>query len=139
MQHRFSIIAHAIASISVIASCCSVDSLIAADVTDGPTRLPPIQPVVFQQPLSDAESLPSLKQPELLPPDNKSEKALSLEDLEAMALASNPTLARAEADIQALRGKWLQSGLYPNTVRGYSGYELGYAGTAVNTGAFGQQ
>jgi outer membrane protein TolC len=48
----------------------------------------------------------------------------SLDQLERMALASNPTFAEAEAEIQAARGKRLQVGLYPNPRVGFEGDEL---------------
>ena len=52
---------------------------------------------------------------------------LSLEDLERMALANNPTLAQAEAAIRAAEGRRKQAGLWPNPIVGYEG-----DGLAVN-------
>src|SRR5215510_12718517 len=52
---------------------------------------------------------------------------LSLEDLERMALANNPTLAQADAAIRAAEGRRKQAGLWPNPVVGYEG-----DGIAVN-------
>ena len=49
---------------------------------------------------------------------------LRLEDLEQMALKSNPTMAQAEAVIRAAEGKRVQSGLWPNPIVGYSGNEF---------------
>lgn len=40
--------------------------------------------------------------------------ALALGDLEQLALASNPTLAQAAAQVDAARGRWVQVGLKPN-------------------------
>ena len=51
---------------------------------------------------------------------------LQLEDLEQMALKSNPTLAQAEAAIRAAEGKRVQAGLLPNPVVGYAGEELAF-------------
>jgi outer membrane protein, heavy metal efflux system len=48
----------------------------------------------------------------------------TLDQLERMALGSNPTLAEAEAEIQAAEGKRLQAGLYPNPRVGFEGEEL---------------
>jgi cobalt-zinc-cadmium efflux system outer membrane protein len=48
----------------------------------------------------------------------------TLDQLERMALAENPTLAEAEAKIRAVRGKHLQAGLYPNPRVGFEGEEL---------------
>ena len=48
----------------------------------------------------------------------------TLDQLERMALAANPTLAEAEAEIRAAQGKRLQAGLYPNPRVGFEGEEL---------------
>src|SRR5262245_57627817 len=63
-----------------------------------------------------------------LPPAQPS--ALSLDDLESMALANNPTLAQAAANVRAMRGKWVQDGLYPNPRLSYKGDEMGDENTA---------
>ena len=42
-----------------------------------------------------------------------SQRALTLADLEGIALANNPTLAQASAAIEQERGMWEQAGLYP--------------------------
>ncbi|HMV84995.1 MAG TPA: TolC family protein [Blastocatellia bacterium] len=52
--------------------------------------------------------------------------ALRLEDLEQMALKSNPTLAQAEASIQAAEGRRRQAGLWPNPIVGYEGEGLAF-------------
>lgn len=49
---------------------------------------------------------------------------LSLEVLEEMALAGNPTLAQADANLRAAAGLARQAGLYPNPTVGYYGEEL---------------
>ncbi|HEX4946218.1 MAG TPA: TolC family protein [Blastocatellia bacterium] len=51
---------------------------------------------------------------------------LRLEDLEQMALQTNPTLAQADAAIRAAEGKRVQAGLPPNPIVGYSGEELAF-------------
>jgi cobalt-zinc-cadmium efflux system outer membrane protein len=84
----------------------------------------------------------AIEQPtELLPPGAvENQKPLTLDDLEAMALANNPTLASAASRIQAARGQWTQVGLPPNPVIGYSGDEIGNEGRAGQQGGFvGQQ
>lgn len=53
-----------------------------------------------------------------LQPDN------SLAALEQIALANNPTLIELTAKVDALRGKWVQVGLRPNTHVGFSGQQL---------------
>jgi cobalt-zinc-cadmium efflux system outer membrane protein len=66
--------------------------------------------------------------------------ALSLADLEQMALQGNPTLAQAAASVGASRGKALQAGLCPNPTIGYVGENIGIAGTAGEfQGGFVQQ
>lgn len=52
--------------------------------------------------------------------------AITLDQLEQMALANNPTLAQAESDIKAAEGRWKQAGLYPNPIVGYSGQEFSF-------------
>lgn len=47
------------------------------------------------------------------------EAALTLEELERMALKNNPTLAQAEAAIRAAEGRRKQAGLWPNPIVGY--------------------
>ena len=69
-------------------------------------------------------------------PDESRVDTLTLAELEQLALASNPTLAQAQRRIGALRGKQLQSGLYPNPVIGYSGEEMGDDGRAGLQGGF---
>jgi cobalt-zinc-cadmium efflux system outer membrane protein len=84
----------------------------------------------------------AIEQPtELLPPGAvENQKPLTLDDLEAIALANNPTLASAASRIQAARGEWTQVGLPPNPVIGYSGDEIGNDGRAGQQGGFiGQQ
>jgi cobalt-zinc-cadmium efflux system outer membrane protein len=57
--------------------------------------------------------------------------SLSLADLEQMAVQGNPTLAQAAANVEAARGRSLQSGLYPNPTIGYNGEQLGLRGRAA--------
>lgn len=56
--------------------------------------------------------------------------ALTLQDLEGIALANNPTLAQANAQIQGARGAACQAGLPFNPVMGYIGEQIGVNGTA---------
>jgi cobalt-zinc-cadmium efflux system outer membrane protein len=84
---------------------------------------------VTASPLHRAAPLPDSR-----PPQGTS--ALSLAQLEALALEHNPTLTQAGARIAAARGKLVQAGLYPNPVAGYQGEEMGIAGTAGFQGGF---
>jgi cobalt-zinc-cadmium efflux system outer membrane protein len=73
-------------------------------------------------------------------PDSAPGESLSIEALEQMALGNNPTLNQALRRVQALRGKYLQEGLYPNPSIGYMGEEIGDDGTAGQQGLMmGQQ
>lgn len=49
---------------------------------------------------------------------------IRLAELEEMALANNPTLGMAAAEVRAARARRLQSGLYPNPMVGYTGEEI---------------
>jgi cobalt-zinc-cadmium efflux system outer membrane protein len=51
-----------------------------------------------------------------------------------MALASNPSVARAAALVGAARGNWVQVGLPPNPSVGYEGQQLGSGGLAEQHG-----
>jgi cobalt-zinc-cadmium efflux system outer membrane protein len=53
---------------------------------------------------------------------------LTLEGLEQLALANNPTLAQAGANAEDARGRAVQSGLYPNPTVGYVGEQMGLRG-----------
>lgn len=64
---------------------------------------------------------------------------LTLADLEQMAIAANPSVARSAALVQAARGKWVQAGLPPNPSVGYEGQQIGSRGLAEQDGVFIQQ
>ena len=49
---------------------------------------------------------------------------LTLEQLEQLALANNPTVQAAQAEIDAARGRARQAGAWPNPIVGYSGEEI---------------
>ena len=52
------------------------------------------------------------------------EPGLTLEQLQQMALANNPTLAQAKAGVRAATGRTQQAGLWPNPTIGYRGDEI---------------
>ncbi len=72
--------------------------------------------------------------PDGIPPGGT--EMLGIADLEAIALATNPTIAQAGHRVAALQGKYLQVGLRPNPVIGYQGEEIGDVGTAGQQGMF---
>lgn len=82
-------------------------------------------------PASEEPALVELPEPNRALPD-----ALTLESLETIALANNPAIARAAAQVDALRGKWVQVGLPPNPTVGYVGSEIGNDGAAGQQGGF---
>lgn len=63
-------------------------------------------------------------------------RRLRLEDLEKMALESNPTLAQAAAEVRAAEGRKLQAGLYPNPVVGPTAAEIS-RGPIIRGGEWG--
>jgi cobalt-zinc-cadmium efflux system outer membrane protein len=80
--------------------------------------------------------------PELVPlpkPQSAAAEGFTREDLEQIALTSNPALARAGAMVGAARGAWVQSGLYPNPSVGYEGQQLGSGGLAEQHGVLFNQ
>lgn len=56
--------------------------------------------------------------------------ALTLQDLEGIAMANNPTLVQANAQVQGEQGAAYQAGLPFNPVIGYVGEQIGVNGTA---------
>src|SRR3984885_9176989 len=52
------------------------------------------------------------------------EPGLTLEQLQEMALANNPTLAQAKTGVESAAGRLRQAGLWPNPTIGYSGDEI---------------
>ena len=73
--------------------------------------LVPGGPQVHQHPqASDAAAKPS--------------EDITLEELQQMALANNPTLGQAKAGITAAAGRTRQAGLWPNPTVGYTGEEI---------------
>jgi cobalt-zinc-cadmium efflux system outer membrane protein len=72
-------------------------------------------------------------QPEaLVAPEPSS--GLTLVDLEGIALANNRAIQEAFARVEATRGRWVQAGLPPNPIIGYSGQQLGSSGQAEQNG-----
>lgn len=120
---------------------------------DRPVRLSPpvshtggtLRPVSNIQPVEAsprAHLPPSSPAPEALPqvrPQPANDSALTLADLENMALSGNPSIARAAALVQAARGNWVQVGLRPNPTVGYEGQQLGSGGRAEQHGIYAEQ
>jgi cobalt-zinc-cadmium efflux system outer membrane protein len=75
----------------------------------------------------------ALRQPEVLPPVEP-EGGLTLDCVEQLALAGNPSLAEAAALVRSARGQQYQVGLPPNPIAGYLGSEIGNDGQAGQEG-----
>jgi len=68
------------------------------------------------------------------------ESQLTLANLEGMALANNPSVARAAARVRGASGNLLQVGLPPNPTLAYEGQQLASSGRAEQIGvALGQE
>lgn len=63
----------------------------------------------------------------------------TLDELTEIALANNPTLVQAVADVQAARGNWVQVGLYPNPSMAYLGNQIGDQSRAGQQGGYIEQ
>ncbi len=61
-------------------------------------------------------------------------RVLTREDIERMALAFSPAIAKAQAEIEAAEGHWQQVGLLPNPIVGYTGNQLGSGGRTEQHG-----
>jgi cobalt-zinc-cadmium efflux system outer membrane protein len=90
------------------------------------------------QPVSSdpAESVAALPAPSSPVASNSPFQPNSLADLESLALANNPTLARSQARVNAAQGNYLQSGLYANPEIGYVADEMGNPGGTGQQGAY---
>jgi cobalt-zinc-cadmium efflux system outer membrane protein len=82
---------------------------------------------------------PPRVQDELPIPGIPSPAALSLSELQQLALRNNPTLAASHAQIDSARGREIQAGLYPNPSFGYLATDIGEDHTAGEQGGFVSQ
>jgi cobalt-zinc-cadmium efflux system outer membrane protein len=88
--------------------------------------------IVFEPVGESSQSGPAIQST----PTDAPQPTLTLADLEQIALTNNPTLSRSAADVNGARGQFVQAGLYPNPVIGYSGSEIGDEGTAGDQGGY---
>ena len=63
----------------------------------------------------------------------------TLKEIEGLALANNPEMVQATADITTAMGGAIQAGVYPNPVIGYEADTVGSAGTRNYQGVFATQ
>jgi outer membrane protein, heavy metal efflux system len=102
-----------------------------------PLRLPKFDPENPQDRGRVIDGMfPALPQEQL---DLARDNPQTLSDFEALALANNPLVTQAMADIESANGRAVQAGLYPNPVIGYQGDTIGSGGTANYHGVFIQQ
>ena len=72
-------------------------------------------------------------------PDDHPPGGLTLAEVEAAAVANNPTLAGAAAAVRKAQGIYEQVGLYPNPTVGYTSEDIGEDGSAGRHGLFASQ
>ena len=72
-------------------------------------------------------------------PDDHPPGGLTLAEVEAAAVANNPTLAGADAAVRKAQGIYEQVGLYPNPTVGYTSEDIGEDGSAGRHGLFASQ
>ncbi len=75
----------------------------------------------FKKQFPPLQAIPKLPEPKL----GRDGRAMTLNDLQQIALRTNPTIRQAHQEIQAARGAALQAGLYPNPSIGYEGSTVG--------------
>src|ERR1700676_669186 len=87
--------------------------------------IPPQDPMTAAQRLVLASGAPQDEHPSRSPNSaaNRAE-GMTLEELQQMALANNPTLGQAKAGVTAATGRTRQAGLWPNPTIGYVGEEI---------------
>ncbi len=97
---------------------------------------PAIRPAAYEwNPNSPVPEVP-LDESALPEPLNVLASTYTLVNLEEMALNHNPSLAEAQALVNAARGEWLQVGLPPNPRMGYLADEMGDQGSSGQHGGF---
>ena len=106
----------------------------------GPTAAQPPEPLPTPAPRPGAvprrAAAPRGLPPTVAPARDAQHAALGLADLKCLALANHPTLRAAAARVEAARGAWVQTGLYPNPSAGYIASDVGEGGSAGKQGGF---
>ncbi|MCE5267469.1 MAG: TolC family protein [Planctomycetaceae bacterium] len=93
-------------------------------------RVVPEEPTIPLPPMDQPQGVPQL------PGASTPLAAMTLAELEEMAVRCNPTLAQAAARVQGAQGQYVQAGLYPNPVAGYQASEIGNEKRAGQQGGF---
>ena len=89
--------------------------------------------------VSLAQGQPPIADAFLPAPVSGTASPISLADLEQLALANNPTLVMASANVRAARGRQIQGGLWPNPTIGYMAEDIGEDDSAGQHGGFVSQ
>ena len=97
---------------------------------------PPLPMPEYPRLAANADFLPDRVS---IPRERSQAGVLTIEQLEQMAAANNPTLAQASQRVRALQGEQVQVGLYPNPVVGYQAEEIGENGQAGQHGMYLRQ
>ena len=84
---------------------------------------------IAQEPSGRFDSL-QMRRPEVSVASGSETGGLSLDALQSMGLANNPTLRQAQAQVDAAQGAALQAGLPPNPHVGFVAEQIGVNGTA---------
>jgi outer membrane protein, heavy metal efflux system len=124
-----------------------------AKPSPSPTPRPDMMPAASPSPTPSHQMSPPMQMPSPTPLPQvtdiqrtrrqviPAEPVMRVEDLEAMAIQRNPTLAQADAAIRAAEGRRRQAGLFPNPVAGYFLEEFAFRspGETAEQGAFIEQ
>lgn len=93
----------------------------------------PVVPVSANLPAGEQAPLPERLPTPARPPAEsalpQNGGVLTLAAVEQLAIANNPTLIQAQAQVDGTLGKALQAGLWPNPVLGYQAEKIGSEGT----------
>ncbi len=95
----------------------------------GPSQTASSSPAAQFQPGPVSQTPEKLPAPPPVPPA-VAPAGMTIDQLESMASANNPTLVQASARVRSFRGAMWQAGLYPNPRIAYRGDEMGDSNTA---------
>lgn len=106
-----------------------------------PVRLPPPTAPRQEKEAAIEKLFPPLPDmgPDVQPAPGPEGHALTLSDLQRLAMSNSPVVRQAAADVEAARGAAIQASLYPNPTVGYEGDAMNQGRTAGQQGAFVQQ
>lgn len=117
-----------------VAGCRAVNNHGISQGAPRPRIAGPIVPKVAGSPIeAPTRSASGVQNVSLIQPADQ-DNELRLSELLELARTNNPELAAADANVQAMRGRLLQAGLYPNPVVGWQAEEV-----SLNRESGGQQ